>query len=746
MLCFKIYCVFLKIEFFTQYIMFLKRLFASFVFSFTFLFSFSQNDIQYITTAQLDSVYNIYQSKVKSISNFEIDRLGINDCELNDVETHLNLLQYYGIERFFDFKNLSQIELYQKYKNLITEVKQIRTVLDQQIANIDFWYYKTAKDYLSKSDTLNALLFLDKSLLYNNLFLFSVNLKTNLLISQNKCTEASIDLIKISGLIYPDNDFYKLLYTTVLQLNSALSEKSEMYYKTGYYNESMLYYQYADSLCKSFGFYNCKDFTNGILNSKKGIYNSYLRIANQAIATNNFSIAESFTDKALEYADINRDAISNNEETNQNYRLFVNKYLSFSAKYRQNNNKKSADYYLQKANRICELLNITDCKNKKIDIAENILLPDTVLSEAENKHVSDIQTVSKENKKEIKRKIKKRRKSINEKQITNIKKQQNLNNVRNSIALEMIEIGNELYSKSKFEEAYQKFSSAKTLLATAKSTDKVKIDNLINQTAEQIVILPLKDINFAIWSDDFEKVDSLIKICKKLQLDYNLIDNTFINDELKRINDEKYHKICKNTEEKLGLLTGKAFSLFEIKEFQKVQIIVDEMELIKSKSNYCSIKDGDINKISALIKPVTSYFNLKNEAKQSFDEKKYPIFINLYNSADSVYKLYQLDSLKIAENNIISFLKYQNNDAANMQVAEILLLKGYQNECFQLLNVLRENNYDAIQTKKIQEDLVELVASNKQLDLVYLNIKFPFLNDEKWFRYFVRKTKLFKKK
>ena len=174
MLCFKIYCVFLKIKFFTQYIMFLKRLFASFVFSFTFLFSFSQNDIQYITTAQLDSVYNIYQSKIKSISNFEIDRLGINDCELNDVETQLNLLQYYGIERFFDFKNLSQIELYQKYKNLITEVKQIRTVLDQQIANIDFWYYKTAKDYLSKSDTLNALLFLDKSLLYNNLFLFSV--------------------------------------------------------------------------------------------------------------------------------------------------------------------------------------------------------------------------------------------------------------------------------------------------------------------------------------------------------------------------------------------------------------------------------------------------------------------------------------------------------------------------------------------------------------------------------------------
>ena len=170
------------------------------------------------------------------------------------------------------------------------------------------------------------------------------------------------------------------------------------------------------------------------------------------------------------------------------------------------------------------------------------------------------------------------------------------------------------------------------------------------------------------------------------------------------------------------------------------------MELIKSKSNYCSIKDGDINKISALIKPVTAYFNLKNEAKQSFDEKKYPIFINLYKSADSVYKLYQLDSLKIAENNIISFLKYQNNDEANMQVAEILLIKGYQNECFQLLNVLRENNYDAIQTKKIQEDLVELVASNKQLDLVYLNIKFPFLNDEKWFRYFVRKTKLFKKK
>jgi hypothetical protein len=80
-----------------------------------------------------------------------------------------------------------------------------------------------------------------------------------------------------------------------------------------------------------------------------------------------------------------------------------------------------------------------------------------------------------------------------------------------------------------------------------------------------------------------------------------------------------------------------------------------------------------------------------------------------------------------------------------LKITDVLLSNKYQNESFQLLNVLKENNFPAFKTKKVQEDLVKLVAENNQLDLVYLNIKHPFLKDEKWFKYFIKSYNLLKK-
>ncbi len=730
--------------------MILKRLFVTLFFIFFILYSYSQNESQDYTVNRLDSVFQSNLKTFKSILTSDIDKLIINDCNLNDIETQLNYFEYFGLERFFDFKNQNQIQLYQNFKNLIIEIKQNRTVINQQISNIDYWYYKTAKNFLFDSDTASALEFLDKSLQFNYLYIPAVGLRASLLNNKNNAIEASVFLRKLANVLFTDNDNYRLLYIVVNQINNALAEKSDYFYKTGYYNESMMYYQYADSLCNAFRFSDCKNFSDGILNSKKGIYKSYLRIANQAISTNNFNISESFTDKALEYAIANRDALSDDNETDKNYKLIVSKYLSFSDKYKRNNNNKSAVLYWQKANRICQLLKIQNCNNQYVANNENIDLPDTI--EMENTAKPEIivsqptVTVNKIDGKEKNKKSKQKIKVINSvKSNKQNKKQKNLNNVQSAISVNLIEIGNDLYSKSKYEDAYQKYLSAKELIPSDKTTDKLKIDIYLKQTAEKIISKPLKEIQFVLWSDDFTKADSILQICSILQEKYFLIDNAEINAELNKIREDKNRKQCNNADEKISLLCKKAFSLFELKEFQKVQSIVDEIGIIKNNFKNCNLNLLEYNKISTLIMPVTLYFNLKNSAKVKYETLKYEEFTNLFLIADSVYQKSRLDSLLIPDNNLISFLKYQNNNENNFQITEYLLLKKHMNECFQLLNVLRENNFPAVNTKKVQEDLVKLVAENNQLDLVYLNIKHPFLKDEKWYKYFIKSYNVLKK-
>lgn len=721
---------------------FVKHLIFTILLSISIL-SIAQKNTNSFTFNQIDSVYQYDLLKFREINLTDINFMILNDCKLNEIETDINYLDAIGFERFFDFKNQNQINVYQNITNFNIQIKQTRVILNQYLSNLDFWFHKLGQDFLYKNDTCNTVIFIEKSLCFNKLYIPSLQLKSSILTSKNSLIEASLLFREIGPFIFQNNTNYNLFQTTILQISNKFEEKAESSYKTGYYNESLELYQNADSFCTTFNSLNCEIFKNGIAKSKTGLYHSYLKISKQALNTQNYSIAESFTDKALEYANQNRDAIKTDTETDNIYRLILSKYISISTKHKRNDNYKSSSAYERKAKKICELLKIEDCTllfanqhltgdllagNKELKTPENIEYQSIIVNK-ETINVIKANFISNKIKDNKKKSNKTRKKS------SKILASQP-NRASNAVYTSLIEIGNEYFSNAKYEEAYQKFS-------TAKSMDKNNnnLDNLLIKTSREIINTHLHAADFLIWANELRKADSIYLYSIKLQKKYQLENDQITNSILFSFQEKIQIKKCNNIQDQINNLNQKTNTLLGLNDYTKAQSTINEANEIYKQNTNCKLDDTETSKIQGIIKPITLYFSLKDKAKEFYQINNLQLFTTLFYKADSLYKNARLDTFKIVNSNLIAFLIFNNNEKANLYALEYFLNNNQYDYSLQIMNILKNNGSQSINTKESQQKIANIIYKTNKPEVSELKNNYSFLKDEKWFKYFFNEYK-----
>jgi hypothetical protein len=691
---------------------------------------------------QLDSLLNANINLMKQININDIDMLMLNDCKLNEVENSIGKIKTGEIAALIDFKKTEEIAIYENFSDLNNQCKQIRIIINQYISNLDFWFYKKGLENVAQGDTAAALSNFNKSLLFNPFYIPSLYQQSMLYLNTFQPEKASVIAQFIAMYLFPSGNDYHLINALNEKISKQFKTLGEKLLKTQYYNESLNLFLEADTFCKFIKTSDCLYFNQGIAESVYGMYRSYLRVAEQAFETHNYDIAESFVIKARNYAETNKTTINTNDETDKFLKRILTKYSDIYHNFKRRNENNSAMLYFQKIKTICELIKDKDCEsllNKKEEIikTEEVkpLLRDSLIT-------TPVVIAKKENHIKVKSK---RTNKTKHKTVNTIAKKTKKNDDSNSrkrdlaIYMTLLEMGNDLASVNKNEEALEKYKDAREKQPKAKLDDANNADSLMSKTMVKIVLSQRNAADFMLWSNEFTKVDSLIQYCMNLQHRYRLENDQATQSAIAAIKNKSIEKRSQQIQGDIDQLTEKATNYLLLKEYEKAQSSADEANKLILKHSEYKLSSVQTQKLTLTLKPITTYFKLKETAKQALTNQDRQLFCKSYLEADKLYIDTHLDSLSIPNNNIIAYLNFLSDEALLIFSAEYLVEDFHFEYCLEVLKLLKDKGTDAMKLKLCQQKLAQkqqLIDNSTPFRLdVDKNIQKYTAND-KWFRFF----------
>ena len=260
-----------------------------------------KNDCESIT-----SFLNKKENQIKHLNLYDPDYIPLHYFIAQDIIKELKQFKNEVITNYSECETISFNALLNKFEELNNRVVQKYDSLVYLNANVYLLFYEKAFYEYFIGNVEEGKYLLDRSLQYNPTFPNAVLLKLNKLLDNNFFNE-SLSLLNT------------LYYETELddeQEKQAIEFTDKFYYKLYKTGDSLLKIEHAaealelfevlEVFCQNLPTTYCNDdYFHGVLNSKTGIYDSYLAIAKVAEKRGNSQIASRFYQYAQEYLDNN---------------------------------------------------------------------------------------------------------------------------------------------------------------------------------------------------------------------------------------------------------------------------------------------------------------------------------------------------------------------------------------------------------------------------------------------------------
>lgn len=697
------------------------RFFWTFFFSIILLNSHSQIQQPVCNTPEIESEITENYGKINKIQVDNIENLLINDCLLSDIENNTEVIKHCISTNEFIKDQISKNILID-YENLILQTYHKRKIINSYLAYADYWLYSKAMYCLSLNDTTRYLTHIENSLKINPFFLPSLFEKSKFLLNRNNIKE-SIDIIKSIKEFYKNNNEIPLLSSIIDLFDTKLTEKGLFFYKTGYFNESLMYFSYLDTVCQNYKTKNCINAQNYIVLSKKGMLQSYFNVADQAVKAGKYTIAESFILKAEEYAALNMDATQEEPIIKEKYRFITQKYLQLYNYYKRNNETYNSRYYLENANRLCRKIYGTDCKTHEInEIEEPLVINTQETSENTNETTKTNTNVSLNN---VVSTLVKTSSSYNSE--INTKNKQNI-----------ILRANEAYDNAEYEKALQLYESAKKQPEIIKGINAKQLENYIQQSAIQVILNKIQTAEYFIWTNNLLQADSVLVLCNEYKLKYSLENNAMLDASIMNFKSKIEEKRCKNIEDEIEVNINIIESKIKTGEFEDILTISNKIDTLKQKTN-CKL--FIYKRFSSNTEAVISFLKYRNKAKEKFNEADYSAFVQNYLLSDNIYDVSKLENLGIPKVDILSFIEYNYNTETAFTLVKNSIKKQLFDLSFSTLDLIKSKKTNNVLTKDLQIELAEGLTEYQKQKILSDNINLIIkkLSKDKWYSFFNKK-------
>lgn len=219
-----------------------------------------------------------------------------------DIIRELKQFKKEVISNYSECKTITFSELINKYDELNNSVLQKYDSLSLLNQKVYFIFYEKAIYEYQFNNEEDGKYFLDRSLQYNSTYPNAVLLKLNKLLDENRFQEC---LSLLNTLYYetemdPEQEKQAIEYTD--KFYDKLYKTADSLLKLEHATEALELFEVLEIFCQNLPAAYCNDdYYHGVLNSKTGIYESYIAIAKVANKRGNTQIAERFYQYAQDY-------------------------------------------------------------------------------------------------------------------------------------------------------------------------------------------------------------------------------------------------------------------------------------------------------------------------------------------------------------------------------------------------------------------------------------------------------------
>jgi len=248
------------------------------------------------------SFINQKENQIAHLNLQDPDYIPLHFLIAQDVIKELQQFRMNVIPYYSECKMITFNQLINKYDELNLTIQQKHDSLEWLNNNVHLLFYEKACFEYQINNEEDGKYLLDRSLQYNATFPNAVLLKLNKLLDNNYFKESLSLLNTLYYEIEMDDEQEKQAIEFTDKFYDKLYKTADSLLKVEHAAEALELFEVLEVFCQNLPTAYCNDdYYHGVLNSKAGIYDSYIAIAKVAEKRGNGQIATHFYQYAQDY-------------------------------------------------------------------------------------------------------------------------------------------------------------------------------------------------------------------------------------------------------------------------------------------------------------------------------------------------------------------------------------------------------------------------------------------------------------
>lgn len=634
---------------------------------------------------------NSLQEKLDGIDLSYVDLVKIYEIKLKEIEKSLKeITDKNFIEKLGLYSN-DPIDFINKYSSLNVKVKNMRSKITGMLSTLDKVNYDKGMEYLLKSDTVNALVYFEKSSVANPFYSPAFLQLARIYYYKGDLFNSDQQLINITTKLNPDQTTLKqviqlsdsLMTRFILNGEHAISEEN--------YNEALNILEEANAFCSTVKVITCSEtLLKDIAKAKYGIYSSFITVSQKAVDADVLDIAEIYIVKAKDYQSKNSSDIFYSTEADNLLSQLVNGLTSRGILLGNMMRYDSAYVVLQKASDLCAKYTNIKCNDKlkpAITIAKQGIYK-TLVKKAEQY----IKLNEPDKAEEVINEAKQYQQENSDEITLTIATDSLSGKMKEKYYQKFIADGISYLKLHEGINALQCFKQAREIEKNYLVTPDESLDSLMNATARPYISDYIAKGMVNIWGNEPDKAKIISDTVRILMNKYNLSTDSALNASLSELTTKTSELYCKQAGEKYNEYYRTAYQKISLQDYSNAVKYFQKCNSVAKSNSTCTIDNTNANAGITKYQNAAKYQKLLLQSDSAAKSGSYFLAIDKYSEAENFSSSVNLSEFGLTHTAFDKFITSQN-ELYILKTSEYFFSKNNMEKTFSNLDILRKLNY-----------------------------------------------------
>lgn len=704
---------------------------------------------QVIAPSTKKDILNKYEKHIKTcaaISSENLDMMPVYEFQLSSAEDFLKKNEVYNTDN----------EIYAKWIELGTLVKQNKEIVEFMMPRVSDWYYRKA--VLSKSDkkTKEAYEYLQKSIQSNPKNVMANYELAKISLDSGSIAKTTERLVKVIDSFLPTEEESLLCKNLLVYTYDKNLLQSLSLIKQGKYAYAVDILKELETYCMQDPMKVCNKgvIANNLAVCQNNIYKEHIDVTKKAIAKGRNDVAADFIANTHDYFLRNRDAISDTADFDEVVNVVVNSYLVQAKSMPEARNNEARMDLLHKARELVAMVggNFEEGILKQIAALQGTLqesdpvldsleaaAPNTGYAEKYPEFIKETESDAELEVKKIEQDYIETSSNKNPQKSTAVVNTQTPN-LRKEIDNKFFETLSYL-KVNNYDKALEVLESANKLAQI--DAEKEEVEKMYVAAIREVTAKRMSKAEYAIFQGEVETADSLVALTDELLERYKMKNDSVIvkimNSYLRAID----KKVCDKKQEEINVMVYNIIDCIRQNDFYLAEDYINRAMQIKGSSE-CRLDKSRLRALKRQIEQPLEYVKKREVIDDILASGDTNNYLREYAALEHYFVTHNLKEMSVQHRPLREILYSFGNDQLAITTIEQLMKYRQFEQSVEALASLKDFGYKAKHTKKIQKKIGQMMSleeTKRNEKIAQSNRLMDKYENDKWFKYLIKSYK-----